>query len=72
MSTPETCEHDLDPEYLYPSDVDVLDVDDEDGTTQIAVALPCPECDAALRVDTAVTSVTEGDFELPLDDSRYD
>ncbi len=72
MSTPETCDHDLDAEYLYPSDLDVLDVYDEDGETRIAVALPCPECDAALRVGTAVTSVAEGTFELPLDDSRYD
>jgi len=66
------CEHDPDAEYLYPSDVDALDVSDENGETHIAVAVPCPECDAALRVETLVTSVTEGDFDLPLDDSRYD
>jgi hypothetical protein len=72
MATSETCDHDLEAEYLYPSDVDVLGLSEAGGELHVALAVPCPECDAALRVETAVTSVDEGEFDLPLDDSRYD
>jgi hypothetical protein len=72
MSTPETCDHDLDAEFLYPSDVDVLDLSNHGDDVVVALALPCPECDQALRVETTVSAVAEGEFDLPLDDTRYD
>ena len=66
-------EHDLDPEYLYPSDADVLDIyGGEDGDLRVTLAIPCPECGEALSLDAGVDSVEEGDFELPLDDELYD
>jgi len=50
----------------------VLALTDDGEDLHVALAIPCPECDAPLRVETAVTSVREGEFELPLDDDRYD
>lgn len=66
------CSHDLDAEFLYPSDADVLDLYESDGALRVRFALPCPECGRALELDAGVDEVTEGDFELPLDDARYD
>jgi hypothetical protein len=67
-----SCTHDLDAEFLYPSDADVLDIYEETDGLRVKFALPCPECGAALEIDASIESVTEGDFELPLDDERYD
>ena len=66
-----SCDHDLDAEYLYPGDVDVLDVYEEDGVV-VALAVACPDCGTALRLGAPVESVEEADFELPLDDELYD
>ena len=66
------CPHDLDAKYLYPSDADVLAIDESDGSIRITLALPCPDCGAGLSVDARVEDVEEGDFELPLDEERYD
>lgn len=65
-------EHELEAEYLYPSDVDVLDVLDRDGGLVIEFALPCPECGDALEATAQVTDVEESDLDLPLDDEYYD
>ena len=66
-------EHDLDPEYLYPSDADVLDLyAGDDGELRMTLAMPCPECGDPLALDASVDSVEEGDFDLPLDDELYD
>ena len=38
----------------------------------MALAIPCPECGTGLELDASVETVAEGEFELPLDDDRYD
>lgn len=64
---------DLDAEYLYPSDADVLDISNtEDGGLRIKLAVPDPETGDGLVLEATVDSVEEGDFELPLDDEYYD
>jgi hypothetical protein len=68
-----SCTHDLDAEYLYPGDTDVLELyEGDDRNIRVKLALPCPECGEALELDTSVESIEEGDFELPLDDELYD
>lgn len=67
-----SCTHELDAEYLYPGDTDILEIAEEDGGISVTLALPCPECGDALSVTASVDSVEEGDFELPLDDELYD
>jgi len=67
-----SCNHELNPEYIYPSDIDVLDVDATETGLVLNVALPCPECGQALELSTDVTVVSESDLELPLDDEWYD
>ena len=65
------CDHDLDADYLYPVDFDVLDVYEDDGL-RVSLAVPCPECGQALELDAEIDAVEEGNFELPLDDDLYD
>lgn len=65
-------EHDLEAEYLYPSDADVLEIREGDGGIVVEFALPCPECNEALRLTATVDSVVDADIELPLDDEWYD
>jgi hypothetical protein len=69
-----SCDHDLDPEYLYPSDAALLDIFERDDTLHFSIALPCPECEQALKVTARAESIEETDLELPLDDAeeRYD
>ena len=66
------CTHELDAEYVYPSDVDVLATANDGEGVVFTLALPCPEYGVALGGGAGSESVVEGDFELPLDDSRYD
>jgi len=63
-------EHDLDPEYLGPTDATVLAVfeREEGGPIHIRFALPCPECGESLELVAAVEEVEVSDLELPLDD----
>jgi hypothetical protein len=64
---------DLDAEYLYPSDADVLDIsNDGDGGIRVTFAVPDPETGDGLVLEATVDSVEAGDFELPLDDEYYD
>lgn len=66
-----SCSHDLDAEYLYPVDVEVLDVvDSASGEIQVELALPCPECDQPLKLTMDVASVEETELSLPLDDAE--
>ncbi|WP_255149091.1 hypothetical protein [Halorarius halobius] len=67
------CDHPLDAEYLYRSDVEVLEFVDDDGP-MLRVAFPCPECGHALEADLAVEEVSESHLELPLEDTeeQYD
>ncbi len=65
-------EYDLDAEYLYPSDADVLEIFESNGEVRIRLAVPDPETGDGLVVEAVVESVEKGDFELPLDDDRYD
>ena len=66
------CTHPLDPEFVHPGDVDVIGVADDGDGVYFKLALPCPECSAPLEVHAGVDEVQEGEFELPLDDARYD
>jgi hypothetical protein len=63
---------DLDAEYLYPSDADVLDISPSADGIRIRLAVPDPETGDGLVLEATVDSIEEGDFELPLDDDRYD
>jgi hypothetical protein len=63
---------DLDAEFLYPSDADVLDISDSEGGIRVRLAVPDPETGVGLVLEAVVESVEEGDFEFPLDDDRYD
>jgi hypothetical protein len=72
MSDERGREHDLEAEYLYPCDVDVLDVVERDGELVVEFALPHPECGEAVELEAQVTEVTESDLDLPLDDEYYD
>lgn len=66
------CDHELDAEYIYPSDADVLSIEDVDGEVRVTIALPCPNCGQALSLEATIDSVEEGEFDLPLDDEMYD
>ncbi len=63
---------DLDAEYLYPSDADVLDISADGDEIRITFAVPDPETGEGLVVEAVAVSVEEGDFEFPLDDEYYD
>lgn len=65
-------DYDLDAEYLYPSDADVLDISGSGDEIRIRLAVPDPETGEGLVLEAVVESVEKGDFELPLDDDRYD
>lgn len=65
-------EHDLDAEYLYPSDADVLAIRSGNEGLVVEFVLPCPECNEALRLTGSVTDVVDADLDLPLDDDLYD
>lgn len=67
-----SCDHDVEAEFLYPSDADVLDIAEAGGDIRVTFAVPCPDCGTGLSLEATVGRVTEGDFELPLDDERYD
>ena len=66
------CTHPLDPEFVHPGDVDVIGVAEDGDGVYFKFALPCPECSTPLEIHAGVDEVTEGAFELPLDDARYD
>lgn len=64
-------EHDIDGQYLAPSDGEVLDVYGTGDDFTIEVVVPCPECDQALEVTfSSPTAVEESDIEFPLDDAE--
>lgn len=65
-------EHDLEPEYLHPSDADVLAIREEGRGVVVEFAAPCPECNESLKLTTSVDVVADVDLDLPLDDSWYD
>lgn len=66
------CPQDLDAEFIYPSDVDVLEMANDGENVVFTLALSCPECGTPLEIEARSEAVAEGDFELPLDDSLYD
>lgn len=70
---PETPQYDLEAEFLYPSDADVLEISStESGKIRVKFAIPDPETGEGLVLTAVVEEVEKGDFELPLDDKRYD
>lgn len=67
---PENCDHELDAEYLYPADAQILEIADRDGEPTFTVAVPCPECDQPLELTLTVESIEESALSLPLDDAE--
>lgn len=65
-------DYDLDAEYLYPSDADVLEISPSPDGIRVKFAVPDPETGDGLVLEALVESIEKGDFELPLDDDRYD
>ncbi|MFB6086961.1 MAG: hypothetical protein ABEJ85_00445 [Haloarculaceae archaeon] len=64
-------EHDIDGEYLAPSDGAILDVYGAGDDLRLEVALPCPECDQPVEVVFESTGeVVESDIDFPLDDAE--
>ena len=61
-------EHDLDPEFLHPTDAVVLAIFERDGTLAIRFGIPCPECGESVEAVAEVTEIEKSDLELPLDD----
>lgn len=67
-----SCDHDVGAESLYPSDADVLDIAGSDGEISVTFAAPCPDCGTGLALAATVDTIEDEDFDLPLDDERYD
>lgn len=71
-----SCDHNLDAEYLYPSDAVVLELydDPEVDTLGIRFALPCPDCDATLELTATVDHIGETELQPPIEeeDDIYD
>lgn len=63
-------EHELEAEYLSPSDAEVLEIEPDGDGIALRIAVPCPECGQSLALDTAISSVSEIDLELPLEDAE--
>lgn len=70
MAPTNSHEHDLEAEYLSPADTAVLEVEPDEDGLQLRVAVPCPECGQTLALDASVSSVSEIDLELPLEDAE--
>ena len=67
---PADSEHDLDAEYRYPSDAEVMEIASRDDRIVFTIAVPCPDCDAALELTAPVEAVAESALSLPLDDAE--
>ena len=65
-----SCSHDLDAEFLYPSDAAILELYEEDDDLWIRFAVPCPDCDQSLELTARVESKEEAALSLPLDDAE--
>lgn len=70
MSIETNHEHELEAEYLSPSDTEVLEITPGESELDLRVAVPCPECGQTLALDAPVASITEIDLELPLEDAE--
>lgn len=63
-------EHELESEYLHPTDAKVLSIHSEGDDLTVQVAVPCPECGETLELIAPVSTVEESEIELPLEDSE--
>jgi hypothetical protein len=70
MSVDTNHDHELEAEYLSPSDTEVLEIEPSGGGLEVRVAVPCPECGQTLALDAAVSVISEIDLELPLEDAE--
>lgn len=70
MPHPSDHRHDLEAEYLSPSDAAILEIESADSGLELHVAVPCPECGQSLALDTTVEKISEIDLELPLEDAE--
>lgn len=61
-------EHELEANYLYPSDAEVLSIHSDDDSLVLQLAVPCPECGETLELFGTVSKITESELELPLED----
>lgn len=70
MSQSNSHEHELEAEYLSLSDTEVLEIEPGEQGLQLRVAVPCPECGQTLALDAPVSSISEIDLELSLEDAE--
>lgn len=64
-------EHQLDSEYLTPSDGTILEINGAGNDLSVEMILPCPECDEPLRVTfNRNGDVEETGLSFPLDDAE--
>lgn len=70
MSPTNSHEHELEAEYLSRSDTEILEIELGEQGLQLRVAVPCPECGQTLALDAPVSSISEIDLELPLEDAE--
>lgn len=64
------CDHPIQAEYVYATDVEVLEFADAGGTPVLRVAFPCPECGDVLESELPIREVQPSSLELPLDDAE--
>lgn len=63
-------EHELEAQYLHPTDAKVLSIHSEDDDLIVQIAVPCQECGKTLELFAPVSNVDESEIELPLEDSE--
>lgn len=70
MAPTNSHEHELEAEYLSPTDAEILEIEAGEQGLQLHVAVPCPECGQTLALDAPVSAISEIDLELPLEDAE--
>lgn len=64
------CAHELDSEYLTPTDSAVTDIRGSGEDFRIDVVVPCPDCGQALELTLKEERREEVDVDFPLDDAE--
>lgn len=66
--------HEIDTEYIHPSDALVLELFERNNVLRIRFGVPCPECGESVEVVASADRIEPSDLELPLEDAeeQYD